>query len=108
MDAHVLASFPEPVERLAIAERNSRLKTHAPLDLRKIQYSVDQGGPAARHHMPGLRVKGCPDGGLRSFGDGHFCGGNCAATVMRLDVMVSVMIGHLVSPCGEFVSVKKM
>jgi len=104
VDAHVRESLPEPVERLAIAERNGRLKARAPLYFGKIQYSIDQGGPAARRHVPGLRVKRCPDGAVTSFRDGHFRSGDCAVTVMPLDVMVSVMIGHLVSPCGGFVA----
>src|SRR5580704_16813818 len=85
---------------LAVAERKGRLQARALPHLGKVQHSIDQPGPAAWRHMPGLGVQGHPDRTFRCLWRGHLRGGDCTVTVAYLDVLVPMMLGHPMPPAA--------
>jgi hypothetical protein len=56
-DTHVVAAFPQPVERLAIPERDRRLQPIAVRRLREVQHPVDRPSTGTGREMAGPGVQ---------------------------------------------------
>ena len=88
----VPAALLKSLQRLAIAERECRLQARAFPHLGKVQHRVDQARAAAWSDVPGLGAQRHPGGPARFCGDDHLGGGDGAAIVADLDVLMQVMI----------------
>ncbi len=67
-------------------------------DRGKVQHRVDQARAAAWSDVPGLGAQRHPGGSARSFGDDHLGGGDGAAIVADLEVLMPLMPGHVMPP----------